>query len=317
MIPREQRKVLEAHREPGFFWDPRKGLRRVKTLDAEVESWIGEREDGARELVRRAQGEAALELVLNELEVLGAVKHAALPAPVWTARTGQEELTVALGWRPERELLFPVDLRWLLRATIAACKAVQALHQAGWVHGDLKPEALCWEDDRPEGVLVWDLRIAQRPGPRRFEAFSARTAAPEQVLGGDVDPRTDVYALGVTLYSMFIRGRFPAILTPAGATSAPGPGGATLSAITCFGPGGDTTPGDNQATLGAKVLFASELDRVIRRNTDIAVASDLLRLIEKATAQKPADRFGDAGALAEAVARLLAKAEELGVSPAR
>jgi hypothetical protein len=315
-LSRELRAALEAHRRPGWFHEPRKGLRLVTQLDGEVQTWISEREDGAQVMQRRASGEAALEVELNELEVAAAVSHPSLPRVLWTLRTGDDELTVGWAWRPARELPTPVDLRWLLRGFVAVGQAVQALHQAGWVHGDLKPEALCWHGEKAEDVLVWDLRIAQRPGPRRFEAFSARTAAPEQVTGGEVDPRTDVYALGVSLYSMFIRGRFPTILAPSSG-GAPA-NGATLSAITCLGqedggadPGSASTgvAGDVQATLGAKVLFAAELERVIRRNTDIAVASDLLRLVEKATAQKREDRFRDAGDFAAVVGGLLAQAE--------
>lgn len=322
MLPRALEEALAAHRRTGMFWRPLAGLRRVRALDGgEFETWIGERPGGARELVRRGQGEAALELLLNELEVTRAVSHPGLAQVTWTARTGDAELTVAYGWRAGPELAFPLDLRWLLRAFTSLCRAVQALHDKGYVHADLKPEAVAW-GEAPDALMVWDLRLAQRAGPRRFDAFSARFAAPEQVTGGDVDPRTDVYALGVTLYSLFIRGRFPPILVGGGGGG--GPAATALSPITCFGdlgagdgaaglgPGDTAGPArDVQATLGAKVLFAAELERVIRRNTDIAVASELLRLIERATAQKPADRHADAGALATDTAALLALAEEV------
>ncbi len=316
MLPVALEQALRAHRRPGLFWRPLDHLRRVRTLDTgEFQTWVGERLDGSHELLRRAQGEEALELLLNELEVAAGLAHPAFAEVLWTARTGPEELTVAYAWRPAHELAFPLDLRWLLRGFTALCRAVHALHDRGLVHADLKPEAIAW-GEAPDDLRLWDLRLAQRAGPRRFEAFSARFAAPEQVTAGDVDPRTDVYALGVTLYSLFIRGRFPPILVGAGGGA---PASTALSPITCFGDlgavaDGETSPAerDIQATLGAKLVFAAELERVIRRNTDIAVAAELLRLIEQATALKPADRHADAGALATATAALLALAEEVG-----
>ena len=277
-----------------------------------------------QELVRRAWSEAALELLLNEVEVARVEAHPSIARVTWSARTGREELTVAFAWRKVPELAFPLDLRWLLRAFTGLCRAVGALHERGWVHADLKPEAIAW-GEAPEQLTLWDLRIAQKAGPRRYDAFSARFAAPEQVTGGDVEPRTDVYALGVTLYSLFIRGRFPAILVPTGGTLRASAAGTALSPITCHGDlgdlgaagdggtavGGASATRDVQATLGAKLMFAAELERVIKRNTDIAVASELLRLIERASSQKPTDRFADANALAQATAALLALAEEV------
>lgn len=323
MLPIAMEERLRAHPRCGVLWRPLRDLRRVRTVDGgeDFQTWVGERGDGSRELIRRAVGEAALELLLNELDVVAAVSHPALAKVLWTARSGPEELVVAYRWREERALAFPLDLRWLLRAFTALCRAVHALHEAGFVHADLKPEAIAW-GEAPDDLILWDLRLAQRAGPRRFDAFSARYAAPEQVTGGDIDPRTDVYALGVTLYSLFIRGRFPPILVGGGGGGA-GPVGTALSPITCFGDLGaapDATGGvastsgerDVQATLGAKLVFEAELERVIRRNTDIAVAAELLRLIEQATALKPSLRHAHAGALATATAALLALAEEVG-----
>lgn len=347
MLSKAVRDALAAQRRAGLFWDPRRKLRRIETRSsAEFEVWVGERSDGGQQLVRVAHGQAGLELLLNEVEVAQATEHKGLSRLLWAARTGEQELTAAFRWRQSVELAYPLDLRWLLKSFIALGHAVAALHRAGWVHADLKPEAISWSV-HPERLLLSDLRMAQEPGPRRFDAFSARYAAPEQVAGGTLDPTADVYALGVMLYSLFIRDRFPSILVPAvGATQHPGrPQQAALSPITSMGlledeveyapppankggppnlmvqqamlpppppppvrsGGGD----DGQAILGAKVLFAMQLQRVVQRTADIGVAKELLAVIERATAQKPADRYPDAEAFAAEIAKLLALAEEL------
>jgi serine/threonine protein kinase len=341
VLSRAVSEALAGHKKAGWFYSPAEGLRRVRTLSGEIETWVGERASGEFEVVRIGSGEPALELILNELRVLSAVSDPGLTSVAWTARTGSSGLSVGLRWREAAPLVYPLDLRWLLRSFIALSKAVGALHRAGWIHADLKPESVSWGED-PSQLLVWDLRMAQAPGPRAVAAVSARFASPEQVAGSELGFTADVYALGVMLYSMFIRDRFPAILLPKGgpAAAAVGPRQAALSAITSIGafdddgseafqgamndtgflappqrnvqrPASPAPRTDHQAILGAKILFAIELERVLTRTADIGVAKELLGVIERATAQKPGERFADADAFAEELAKLLGFAEEL------
>jgi len=120
------------------------------------------------------------------------------------------------------EYLEGSDLRQLLKrrgpldATVAArfaqqlCSALEAIHTAGFVHRDLKP-ANCWIAD-PDGVQhlkLLDFGIASLT-ERSADAASITGAgttlgtphymAPEQILGEDVTPATDIYALGCTLF---------------------------------------------------------------------------------------------------------------------
>lgn len=351
MITRQISEQLARHPRTHMFWNPVRQLRRLRDVGVgEFDTWVGERPDGKLELIRVGRGEAAVELLLNEAAVAEATADVAgVVDLLWTARTGAEELTLAYAWSEDHELAYPLDLRWLLRSFIALAKTVGGLHKAGYLHGDLKPEAIHWAED-PAQLQLWDLRMAQQPGERRFDAFSARFAAPEQVAGGALGFDADVYALGVMLYSLFIRDRFPSIILPkGGAIGAPARKGAVqqaaLSPITAIGafeheeagiddvfyapneqmqmnappiqakmralPAPPAARSDNQTILGAKILFAMELERVVRRTADIGVAKELLAVIETATAQKPAERFEDGDAFAAEVAKLLTLAEEL------
>ena len=86
-------------------------------------------------------------------------------------------------------------------------EALDVAHKAGVVHRDVKPgNVLLSEDGR---VMVTDFGIAkalqESEGDLTVTGTTLGTVkylAPEQVEGGPVDARTDVYALGVILYEL-------------------------------------------------------------------------------------------------------------------
>src|SRR5690242_10449986 len=100
-------------------------------------------------------------------------------------------------------------------AASIACQIVEALeeaHEQGIVHGDLKPENVIVT---PKGwVKVLDFGLAVLRGPILQVAETAAYTgenlvqgtlpymAPEQLLRGQSDARSDLYALGVMLYQM-------------------------------------------------------------------------------------------------------------------
>jgi hypothetical protein len=87
---------------------------------------------------------------------------------------------------------------------------LEILHEAGIVHRDLKPENILINPDGQPKLL--DLGLAahfnDQSSVSRLTVPGAvlgtiHFMAPEQVIGADVDPRTDLYALGVLLFQWF------------------------------------------------------------------------------------------------------------------
>ena len=170
----------------------------------------------------------------------------------------------------ERGPLPPAEALELIRQ---AAIGLQAAHDVGIVHRDVKPHNML-VDERGQVKLV-DFGVARVAGGVSEGMTATNEAlgtlhymAPEVLSGKSVDARADVYAMGAILYEC-LAGRPPHV----GATSE-----ATLLAIA----------EGRAADLGALGGRAS---------------SRVAKLIGRALAPRPEDRFASADAMAEALRR--------------
>ncbi len=162
--------------------------------------------------------------------------------------------------------------------------ALSAAHDRGIVHRDLKPENIMLsrdehgsDEDDPGTVKVVDFGIAKAVQDEEggqditrqgFAVGTPRYVSPEQVSGGDLDQRSDLYALGIVLYEM-LTGRLPFT------------GGGWREVMT-------KRLSEEPTPLGAAA-------------PDLDVGVELERVIHRALSREPEDRYEDAEAMRRAL----------------
>ncbi|MDI4237528.1 AAA family ATPase [Bradyrhizobium sp. Arg237L] len=110
----------------------------------------------------------------------------------------------------DRLLVGPMEVGRFLRLAIAVSSALGKLHQRGLIHKDIKPANIvvdCADGHvRLTGFGIASRLSRERQAPEPPETIAGTLAymAPEQTgrMNRSVDARSDLYALGVTLYQM-------------------------------------------------------------------------------------------------------------------
>jgi serine/threonine protein kinase len=139
--------------------------------------------------------------------------------PMWAARpiaiASHRDRTVLVvedpGGVPFDQLLGqPLDVAFSLRLAVSLSTAIGHLHQRGIIHKDIKPANVlvnsvtgrCWL--MGFGIASRLPRERQSPKAPEFIAGTLAYMAPEQTgcMNRSIDSRSDLYALGVTLYEI-------------------------------------------------------------------------------------------------------------------
>lgn len=189
----------------------------------------------------------------------------------------------------------PLPLSEIVAITTQICAALTVAHDADVIHRDLKPSNVLIEgvrrrdadpDSSPQSFLRnLKVRVVDFGLAKMIQGDMTGTAltevdmifgtpdymSPEQVAGEELDVRCDVYAVGVLLYEMVV-GQVP--------FDTPGP----------------------LTTMAAHLNQDLPLPRKVAPERDIPRA--LERVIQKALAKKPDDRYASAAELAKALENL-------------
>ena len=167
----------------------------------------------------------------------------------------------------------------LLPIAMQVCDALVAVHAAGVVHRDLKPSNIYLAIDREDPAAVERVKLLDF-GIARVEWEETRITnmgaplgtpgymSPEQETGGEVDARSDIFALGAVLYECLV-----------GEPPPPTPSGLWRSGAT-----GSSTPTDSGVHKAAKLIPPAWKE-----------------IIGRAMAPNPGDRFQDARSFAQSL----------------
>ncbi|HET8934089.1 MAG TPA: serine/threonine-protein kinase [Polyangiales bacterium] len=159
----------------------------------------------------------------REVEAIQKIDHPSIVRVIETGQTPAGQPYYVM------ELLEGMNLRRLLQVhgrfspvevldlVSPVCEALGAVHNAGFVHRDIKASNVNVEDkDGQRSVKLLDFGIAKsvhgEAGPGLTEPGvklgSAHTMAPEQVRCEKLDSRADIYAMGVMLFQL-LTGEYP------------------------------------------------------------------------------------------------------------
>ena len=160
---------------------------------------------------------------------------------------------------------------------IQAAEALEHAHQMGVVHRDIKPSNLMVDDAGHLWITDFGLAMTQKDPALTMTGDivgTLRYMSPEQALGRrrEMDHRTDIYSLGITLYELLT-------LRPA-------------------------FVGESRATLVRSLL---EQDPPPPRRVDPAIPRDLETIVLKATAKESSQRYPTVQEMADDLKRFLSR----------
>jgi serine/threonine protein kinase len=217
--------------------------------------------------------------LLREALALSAARHPGVVAALDAGETEDGTPYLVLELLEGRSLEGILAVRRRLGAAEAAwlgsrlCEAVAAAHRRNIIHRDIKPSNVfvARDDQGNEVIKLFDFGVARMPSEQsKLTQDGALLGtpeymAPEQLLARDVDIRTDIYAVGVTLYEC-------------------------LAGVVPF-----------EGSFGEVLLKSSTEPLPPLRQKAPEVTAEFAAVIERALERTPDARFADALAMARAL----------------
>ena len=175
-----------------------------------VRNVISDRVDAMKVLLPNLAGQQELaERFLREVKVLASLNHPNIAA-LRTAFMDNDRLVMIMEYVEGETLAArcargPVPIADSLHYVDSVLAALSYAHQHNVIHRDIKPGNIMITPDGT--VKLMDFGIAHSENSADLTKTgtalgSVRYMSPEQIQGGPIDARSDIYSLGVTLYEL-------------------------------------------------------------------------------------------------------------------
>jgi serine/threonine protein kinase/tetratricopeptide (TPR) repeat protein len=254
-----------------------------KALDPDINREVAIKTISESLLDQAGEGGNLMEQFLNEARAAGRLSHPNIVA-IHEAGRQEGQAYIVMQFIEGQSLRRMIEagrtftLEEVIRIITGVCSALDYAHRTGIVHRDIKPDnVLLDEEGRP---YVADFGIARIESAARTQQTAQTTAtpsymSPEQVKGGRIDRRSDIFSLGVILYEL-LAGKRP-------------------------------FTGENIGAIMNKIV-ASEPEPVdkVRRGLPAGLAA----VVKKAMAKNPEDRYASCAEVAGALRAFLPSGDQ-------
>ncbi len=182
------------------------------------------------------------------------------------------ELIKGISLRRRMTLAGRLSIHESLRIITAVLRGLEAIHGAGYIHRDIKPQNILIDADGTPKITDFGIMLSPGEARRGGGGLALGTAAyiaPEQAAGQDIGEQADIYSAGAVLFEM-LAGEAP-------------------------------FPGDDPLDVMNRHLFEPPRDP---RTLNPEVSPALAAIVLRALAKEPAARFASAQRMREALEML-------------
>jgi len=155
------------------------------------------------------------ELISREFQILSQFKHPNIVPVFDYSITDDGRAYFTLEYIPGKSLnqCFTNLSQDFIGAVIQVVNGLGAFHNRGFIHGDLKPEHIIYDENKKKSVLI-DFGFAGLSAQNFNVGGTFGYMAPEAIKGIGVDQRSDLYSLGVIFYEILSRKKFKDTFAP-------------------------------------------------------------------------------------------------------